>query len=57
MEIDKQPFGKTENGAPVDLFTLTNNHGIETKAKNSAENSHGMCNVHYQVILRVVGSV
>ncbi len=28
-QITQQPFGKTKDGIPVDLFTLKNNHGME----------------------------
>src|SRR5207253_2427083 len=31
MKIDKQAFGKTTEGAAVDLYTLTNTHGVEAK--------------------------
>jgi len=32
MKIDKQAFGKTADGAAVDLYTLTNTHGVEAKS-------------------------
>jgi aldose 1-epimerase len=28
-QITRQPFGKTKDGIAVDLFTLSNNHGVE----------------------------
>ncbi|MCE7987610.1 MAG: galactose mutarotase [Caldilinea sp. CFX5] len=31
MNIHKQPFGQTKDGQAVDLFTLTNDHGITTQ--------------------------
>ena len=34
MQIDKQPFGKTAEGTPVDLYTLMNVHGLEAKITN-----------------------
>jgi aldose 1-epimerase len=30
-KIEKQPFGKTENLTPVDLYTLTNDKGVEAR--------------------------
>src|SRR5829696_701952 len=30
-KIDKQPFGKTENLTPIDLYTLTNDKGVEAR--------------------------
>ncbi len=33
-EISHKPFGKTQDGAPVDLYTLRNRHGIEVKIMN-----------------------
>jgi aldose 1-epimerase len=34
MQIEKQPFGKTEEGQPVDLYTLKNNKGMEVAITN-----------------------
>jgi aldose 1-epimerase len=34
MSITKQAFGNTADGTPVDLYTLTNVHGLETKITN-----------------------
>jgi aldose 1-epimerase len=34
MRIEKQPFGKTEEGQPVDLYTLKNNKGMEVAITN-----------------------
>jgi aldose 1-epimerase len=34
MQMQKQPFGKTEDGQPVDLYTLTNNEGLEVAITN-----------------------
>ncbi len=34
MNLTHQPFGKTEEGQPVDLYTLANNTGLETKITN-----------------------
>ncbi|MDZ7262263.1 MAG: galactose-1-epimerase, partial [candidate division KSB1 bacterium] len=34
MNISKQPFGKTADGTPVDLWTLTNDHGMTAKITN-----------------------
>ena len=34
MEIEKQSFGKTEDGMAVDLFTLTNANGMKLKITN-----------------------
>ena len=31
MSINKEPFGKTPQGAAVDLYTLTNAHGLRVK--------------------------
>lgn len=30
MNIQQTPFGQTNDGTPVQLFTLTNDHGVET---------------------------
>ncbi len=34
MNIDKQAFGKTADGIPVDLYTLTNTNGVEATITN-----------------------
>jgi len=34
MNIHKQFFGATQSGTPVDLYTLTNDHGVEIKITN-----------------------
>lgn len=34
MNIEKQAFGKTAHGTPVDLYTLTNVNGLEAKISN-----------------------
>lgn len=34
MKIEKQPFGKTEDGTPVDLFTLTNANEMKVQITN-----------------------
>jgi aldose 1-epimerase len=34
MSINKQAFGKTADGTPVDLYTLINAHGLEAKITN-----------------------
>ncbi len=34
MEIDKHAFGKTADGTPVELYTLTNANGLEAKITN-----------------------
>ena len=34
MKIEKQSFGKTEDGMAVDLFTLTNANGMKLKITN-----------------------
>lgn len=34
MNLTKQPFGKTADGAAVDLYTLTNDHGVTAKITN-----------------------
>lgn len=34
MEIDKHTFGKTADGTPVELYTLTNANGLEAKITN-----------------------
>ena len=31
-EVRKESFGKTGDGRPVDLYTLTNSHGVEVRA-------------------------
>jgi aldose 1-epimerase len=30
--VERQPFGETPEGIPVDLYTLTNSHGMEVRA-------------------------
>ncbi|HWI67389.1 MAG TPA: hypothetical protein VNS88_03280, partial [Nitrospiraceae bacterium] len=30
--VSKESFGKTGDGRPVDLYTLTNSHGVELRA-------------------------
>ncbi len=30
--ISKEPFGKTQDGTPVEVFTLTNSNGVEVRA-------------------------
>ena len=32
LQVHKESFGKTGDGRPVDLYTLTNSHGIEVRA-------------------------
>jgi len=32
LEVKKESFGKTGDGRPVDLYTLTNSHGLELRA-------------------------
>ena len=32
MSIAKKPFGKTDDGTEVDLYTLTNNNGLKVTA-------------------------
>src|SRR5438132_6952864 len=32
--VARAPFGQTADGRPVDLFTLTNAHGIEVRLTN-----------------------
>ncbi len=32
LQIRKEAFGKTGDGRPVDLFTLTNSNGMEVRA-------------------------
>jgi aldose 1-epimerase len=32
LEVKKELFGKTGDGRPVDLYTLTNSHGLELRA-------------------------
>lgn len=34
MSIEKQPFGQLEDGTPVDLYTVTNDNGIEMRVTN-----------------------
>jgi len=34
MNIEKQAFGKTADGTPVDLYTLTNTNGLEARISN-----------------------
>ena len=34
MEIKKESFGQTADGTPVDLYTLTNDRGLEVKITN-----------------------
>jgi len=34
MNIEKQIFGSTKSGAPVDLYTLTNDNGVVVKVTN-----------------------
>ena len=33
-EVHRAPFGRTADGQPVELFTLTNAHGIEVRLTN-----------------------
>ena len=32
--LSRQPFGRTQDGTPVDLFTLRNSHGAEVRISN-----------------------
>src|SRR5271154_3039407 len=32
LEVRKESFGKTGDGRPVDLYTLTNSNGLEVRA-------------------------
>jgi aldose 1-epimerase len=34
MNIQKEPFGKTAEGTPVDIYTLRNSNGVEAKITN-----------------------
>src|SRR5262245_29065911 len=34
MNISKQPFGHTQAGTPVELYTLVNDNGMEVKITN-----------------------
>jgi aldose 1-epimerase len=34
MSITKQAFGKTKDGQPADLYTLTNAHGMQAQITN-----------------------
>lgn len=34
MDIQQQPFGQTSAGVPVNVYTLTNDHGIQAKITN-----------------------
>jgi len=34
MNIIKEPYGKTNNGEPVDIYTLTNNNGMTVRITN-----------------------
>src|SRR3989440_2219778 len=33
-QITKQPFGKTKEGTPVDIYTLRNSNGVEARISN-----------------------